>query len=225
MLHARMNHLRAVVSRLFPSALLGWILVIVCRLGYVELRAHATTTPLIARELPEWRSLIAGRRPTLGTNGADVIILEFSDYQCPYCGIMEPRLQQLVSRHPGRIAVYRFDLPRETIHPYAKSAAVAADCAALQDVDEPYQEELFNNQRHLANFNWVDLAKRSGVKDIGAFTKCIDDQEPLAAIKSDLNTGERLQINGTPTLIINGAMVDGAMTSEDLNDLYRRASR
>ncbi len=204
--------------------LAAWLLALAAKAGYSSWEARGSKEKIVKRHVTSWRRLIVGRKPSLGVDGAQVVILEFSDYQCPFCRAEEPLLQELVAIHPGHIAVYRYDLPLEDIHPYSRIAAVAAGCAAIQGVTEAYQAQLFNDQAKLSALSWVDLAKHTGVRDIDAFSSCIVDQKPLDAINRDRILSKTLAISSTPTFIINGSMVAGAVGKDAWHRLYDEAS-
>lgn len=175
-----------------------------------------------AQSVESWKELIANRKPTLGNGKGALTIIEFSDYQCPYCKAMEPRLQQLIEKHPGSINLYRYDFPLESIHPYARGAANAADCAAKQGVTEAYQSQLFQ-QRTLESFNWAELARKTGVPDLAAYRSCLDGDQSADAIKRDVDAGKRLSVTGTPTFIVNGTIFRSAITADQLEAAYSNA--
>ena len=180
--------------------------------------------PEAAREVPQWRSLLERRSPFLGVSSAKVSILEFSDYQCPYCKLEEDHLTELVSKHPTDVAVYRFDLPHPDLHPHSVQAAIAASCAEDQGVMEPYQYKLFQHQRDFAHFDWRKAAYDAGVRDPQAFERCIAGPAN-SRIARDLAWSKTFRFSGTPTLIISGTVIEGAVSTEQLEHEYSSAMK
>ena len=216
---------RVRAGNLFTIILATWALITIGRFGVniwhtYGLRGSAATT-----HVSNWRNLIVGRKPSLGSPVAPVVIIEFADYQCPFCRTMEPRLQTLVSSHPERVAVYRYNLPIVEIHPYAESAAIAATCATLQNVTESFQAQLFSHQSSFAEIRWADLAQQSGVINMNAFSECMNDKSSSESVARDVAAGSKLNLTGTPSFIINGNLVKGAISASQLNSLYLEASK
>jgi protein-disulfide isomerase len=120
------------------------------------------------RRIVAWRNFgVAGNR--IGPSTADVTIVEFSDFQCPVCRDASQELKEIRGQYPDRVAVvFRyFPLP---IHPYATSAAHAAECAGKQHAFEAYQNLLFSSQELIGHRSWTDYARDAGVSD--AFFSC-----------------------------------------------------
>jgi len=176
------------------------------------------------RNIPDWKRLVVGRIPDLGSSSASFPIIEFSDYQCPYCGMADPVLVNFVSHHHGDVVVYRYDMPLQNIHPHAYVASIAANCAELQGIREPYQSLLFQHQKEFASLDWTALARQSGVSDIPAFARCLHDETPREYIQKELETSRSLNITSTPSFIINGKLTEG-ISEDRLEALYRDAHR
>jgi protein-disulfide isomerase len=157
------------------------------------------------RPVRDWRSYAAGSR--IGPAGAPVTIVEFSDFQCPYCRAMADRLRALRREHPGEVAlVYRhFPLP---YHPYARSAARASICADRQGRFEAFHDALFT-QDSLNDAIWGRLAETAGIPDRARFDECLVSDESLAQVERDIAAGTRLGITGTPAILVNDALITG----------------
>jgi protein-disulfide isomerase len=210
------------LSSLLTAALTVWILLLIGKVGYDRWQGYVAQTKVQTRSVAKWHDLIRNRKPALGNDKAHVTIVVFFDSQCPYCQLIEPRLEKLIADHPGEIAVYRYDFPLTSIHPYAMPAAIAADCAALQDAAEPYQSQLFK-QASFANFDWTNLAQKIGIHDVNEFSRCLDKRTPADAIGRDITAGKSLNISSTPILVFNGALASGALSDAQLTTLYKRA--
>jgi protein-disulfide isomerase len=173
----------------------------------------------------QWEQLAAHRAPVLGDRQAPFRIVEFSDYQCPFCRAAEPILNTFVATHPTGVAVYRYDMPLTSIHRHAYSAAVAANCADRQGVGEPYQSRLFEHQQEFEKIDWSLLAKQVGVNDIRSFEDCIRTVLPTNHIQADLDLGKSLGLSRTPTIFVNGELLSNSISANTLSALYDKAEK
>jgi len=177
---------------------------IVCGLLGVRMyreRPNGISEPV--RRVTNWSELILGRTPDIGASRARVAVIEFSDYTCPFCRAMEPGLEQFVSRHRSDVALYRFDFPLEATHPMARISATAARCFAKQSKPEVFEHLLFQ-QKEITSPALVKLARISGIPSHTLFRDCLTSVDVTRDIDKDIETGRRLNIRATPTLIING---------------------
>lgn len=211
---------KSFLNILLTVALAAWVLVIAVKLGLTEWQEYAANKQSIVRQVPEWQSLIIGRTPSLGAESAQFVIIEFSDYQCPFCGMADSVLAKFAARHAGDVVVYRYDMPLRQIHRYAFVAALAANCAELQGVIEPYQSLLFQHQKEFATLDWTALAKQAGVVNADAFAKCVRDTTPRNRILNDIEKGESIGISSTPSFLINGTLLSGELSGDKLESLY-----
>jgi protein-disulfide isomerase len=150
--------------------------------------------------------------PSKGPDQAKVTIVEFSDFECPFCVRAEPTVKQLLEAYPGKIRlVYRdFPLP---MHPHAPKAAEAAHCAADQGKYWEMHEKLF------ANSTKLDVADLKGyAKDLkldqAKFDKCLDSGEKATVVEKNRKAGEEAGVSGTPAFFINGRSISGAQPLE-----------
>jgi protein-disulfide isomerase len=156
-----------------------------------EVSSAESSRPAPSRHVAAWESLLKNRTPSLGAFPSAVHIVEFSDYQCPYCRGLEEVLQRLVKDHPGTVAVIRYDFPLTKIHQYAYPAAIAAECAAEQGVYERYQSLLFENGAHLGDVNWMRLAEQANIRSPKSFSDCFRQQRTAARVDHDKEIGEK----------------------------------
>jgi protein-disulfide isomerase len=144
-----------------------------------------------------------------GNPNAPVTIVEFSDFQCPFCGQAYPVIKEILSKYEGRVRLAYRDFPLRQIHPQAQTAAEAARCAMEQGKFWEYHDLLFQNQNKLDKAGLVELA--SSVKvDRTKFESCLDSGKFRSEIDKDLQAGNRAGVNGTPAFFINGILVTGA---------------
>jgi protein-disulfide isomerase len=165
--------------------------------------------------------LIAKHTAVLGSSTARFKIIEFSDFQCPYCRAAEPILVKFISHHPEDAVVFRYDFPLQQIHRYAYTAALASQCAEMQDVGEPFQSLLFEHQKEFSTLDWLSLAKQSGVEDAAAFQQCLNDEKPRDHVLRDIKAAESLGIEGTPSFIIDQTLYTNGVTDEMLESLFK----
>jgi protein-disulfide isomerase len=170
-----------------------------------ELRA---ATPVkILLETPRVTVNSAGH-PTLGAASAPVTVVEFGDFQCPFCGRAEASLKELRAKYGDKIKLVFMDFPLPS-HNHAMDAAKAARCANEQDKFWPYHDALFADQTKLAPADLKATAKRLGL-DTAKFDSCLDKGKYEAAVRADQKYGQELGIDGTPTFYIDGRSLIGA---------------
>jgi protein-disulfide isomerase len=156
---------------------------------------------------------VASTDPVRGNAGATVTIIEFSDYQCPFCARVTPTLAKIREDYAGRVKFIWKDFPLTQIHPQAFKAAEAAHCAGDQDKYWEFHDRLFANQQALQ----LDALKKHAAElglNAASFGSCLDSGKYSARIRAGLEQGERLGVNSTPSLFINGRLVSGAVPYE-----------
>ncbi len=149
-----------------------------------------------------------------GGKNAPVTIVEFSDFQCPYCVRANETLLQLNEIYGDKIKVVYKQFPLSSIHPEAQKASEAVLCAQEQGMDKFWllHDKMFANQRNLAIGPIKDMAKEIGLKD--PFNQCLTSGQFAEKVKQDLNEGLSLGVNSTPAFFINGRFVKGALPLE-----------
>lgn len=147
--------------------------------------------------------------PSLGPATAPVTIVEFSDFQCPYCAQSVPILKELMSKYPDQVRLIYRDFPLETIHPDSMNASLAAECANGQGHFWEMYEMLFNNQDALDVASLEDYAKGIGL-DIAKFRECMSSQRYLDEILNDMADGQSYGVRGTPTFFVSGHRLTGS---------------
>jgi protein-disulfide isomerase len=181
-------------------------------LDSLRTKYHATTS------LEPLREPVATTGPQRGAAGAAVTIVEFSDFECPFCARFTPVLAQLQSRYPGKVrVVYRY-FPLASIHPDAQKAAEAAVCADRQGKFWPMHDALFADQTALGIAQLKATASRLGL-DVPRFDECLDGGAGAAVVAADQAAGEDLAIASTPSSFVNGRFVKGAWTFDQMQTL------
>ena len=147
--------------------------------------------------------------PEIGPQDAPITIVEFSDYQCPYCRRWHAEVYQpLLNEYPGQIRLVYRHLPLTSIHPDAFSAAEASMCAGEQNAYWQYHDMLFSSET-LGNSTYVQYAQDLGL-DTATFESCISEHKYSEAIQADSDFAVNLGVRSTPTFFINGLAIVGA---------------
>jgi protein-disulfide isomerase len=155
--------------------------------------------------------------PTLGAKDAPVTIVEFTDFQCPYCKATEATLKDLKAKYGDKIRLVHMDFPLP-FHQHAMDAANAARCANDQGKFWQYRDSLFANQGKLAPADLKATAKTLGM-DSTKFDACFDKASYDAQIKADQAIGEKAGVDGTPAFFIDGRPLTGAQPPAKFEEL------
>jgi protein-disulfide isomerase len=140
---------------------------------------------------------------------APVTIVEFSDFQCPYCKQSESTLKDLLTKYSGQVKLAWRDFPLRDIHPLAQTAAEAARCAGEQGKFWEFHDALFADQSKLKEADLVASAKAIGLND-KSFRSCLASGKFKSKIEADLEDGRKVGVVGTPGFFINGVFLSGA---------------
>ena len=143
-----------------------------------------------------------------------VTLVEYGDYQCPYCGQAYPIVKRLQKRFGSRLRFVFRNFPLAEAHPFAMAAAEMAEGAALQDKFWQMHDSLYEHQEALELNHLLDYAKRLQL-DIGKLKTDIASPDVDKRIRSDFSSGVRSGVNGTPSFFIDGVKFDGNWTDED----------
>ncbi len=149
--------------------------------------------------------------PAIGVAGAPITIIEFSDFECPFCQrFHDQTFQAILESYPGQILFVYRDFPLASIHPNAQKAAEAAQCAFEQGKYWEFHNALFRNQQHLGNLElYTELAVALEM-DQERFNECFESNRYADEVTADFNDARALGITGTPTFFINGRPLVGA---------------
>lgn len=169
-----------------------------------ELRQAAAVRILLARP----RFEVEPRGVARGPSDAPVTIIEFSDFQCPYCLRVRPTLESLLARYPEQVRLFYRHLPLPG-HPRARPAAIASVCAERQGRFWTYHDLLFDNQGALSDADLRSYAEQLEL-DLALFDACLSSPEAAARIDEDLAAAEALGVSGTPAFFVNGVPLKGA---------------
>lgn len=169
---------------------------------------HATSVML-----PPPRARIEiGDAPVRGPANAPVTIIEFTDYQCPYCARAATTLQQVMAKYPTQVKLVLRDFPLSN-HPEAPAAAEAAHCAGDQGKYWQMHDAIFANPRDLTAPTLLKHAVAAGV-DEKKYSSCVASKKYTARWQKDLAAGEEFGVTGTPAFFVNGRFIGGALPLE-----------
>ncbi|MEI7011713.1 DsbA family protein [Leptospira licerasiae] len=177
-------------------------------------------TEIIGPELPPPTrvAIEASENPTIGPSDAKVTIVEFSDFECPYCAMSQTTTKALREQYKDKIKWVFRDFPMD-FHRNAMFAHVAANCSIPQGKYWQYNSLLFENGRQLEKGNVIRLAQQVGL-DMGAFNRCIADEDKIKSeIEADMQAGQSYGVNGTPAFFINGILVEGNMPIQNFTKI------
>lgn len=189
--------------------------------------AQVTPTPEVAAGQPsaevlgaEQMAKLVETGQVLGEEGAKVTIVEFSDFQCPYCaGYATETFPQIEKEYidTGKVRYIFHNFPL-TFHQYAQKAAEASECAGEQDKFWEMHDKIFANQEKITIADLKQYATALGL-DSTDFNSCLDSNKFKDKVQADLELGESVGVSGTPAFFINGRLVAGALPFESFQQV------
>jgi len=152
--------------------------------------------------------------PSIGPADASVTLVEFSDFQCPYCKGFLPTIKRLEQSHGKQVRIVYRQYPIPSLHPYAIKAAEASLCAHEQGKFWEMHDLLFEEQNKLTV---ADLKEKAGRLKLNQskFDGCMDTGRFTEQVQEDMKAGARVGVTGTPTLFVNGVSIDGGAVPYD----------
>ncbi len=149
----------------------------------------------------------------LGSEDAQILIEEYSDFQCPFCARASPTIHRLAEEYKDEVKIVFRHFPLRQIHENAQKAAEASECAADQGMFWEYHDILFENQGNLGVSSLKQHASELGL-DKNEFDACLDSGEKYETVNSEMREGISKGVKGTPAFFINGKMISGAQPYE-----------
>lgn len=161
---------------------------------------------------------------TFGKTDSKVVLVEYGDFQCPYCGRAFAGIKKVTEEYKDKIAFVFRNNPLPSLHPNAKSAAAAAEAAGLQGKYWEMHDELYTKQDAWSNLGtdertkaFVDYAKTIGVKDLDKFKTDMAAEGVNAKINYDLSLGQKAGVTGTPSFFLNGEKISDDIADSVIN--------
>ncbi len=167
------------------------------------------------------RASLIGSSPTRGNPNAPIVLFKFSDFQCPYCTVAAGYMKEFVGNHEDEILYVYKHFPLTQIHPEAMPSAKAAWAAEQQGQFWLYHDGLFVNQNRLGEELYIELAVAMQL-DMDQFNRDRASAEATAAIEQDLALAERLQLQGTPSFIMNDLLIPGGAPLQLFEEIFNQ---
>jgi protein-disulfide isomerase len=180
---------------------------------------HGVKVSLVAPELP--RIAVDAKGPVKGAATAAVTIVEFSDFQCPFCSRTLPTVEKVLKEYDGKVKVVFRNFPLE-FHDKAAKAAEAGACANDQGKFWEMHDKMFGNQQKLAVEDLKAAAHGIAGIDAGKFDKCLDSGEKKQLVDADQKAGQDAGVQGTPAFFVNGLFINGAQPFEQFKEIIDR---
>ena len=168
--------------------------------------------------LPPRADIVVEGSPSEGPKDAPVTLVEFSDFQCPYCARMQPTLKQIKDTYGEKVRLVFRQFPLNSIHPQAQKAAEASLCANDQGRFWEMHDKLFETDTGL---KIDDIRERATSLELNLedFNQCLDSGKYSAAVQQDVLDGVKAGVTGTPALFINGLSFSGARSFEEISEV------
>lgn len=161
--------------------------------------------------------------PTTSSIATKIVLLEFSDFQCPYCAEVHKTLKEFLAKHDDKVTLVYKNLPLENLHPEALSAAKAAWAAGRQGKFWEYHDALFEQQKDLSESLYIKIAESLKL-NIDQFNQD-RELEAISHIREDIKLAQRLEISGTPFFIMNTEYFSGSASLSEMEDILARVLR
>ncbi len=174
------------------------------------------------QELKQNPKSIIAQSPTKGATLGKTVLVEFSDFQCPYCAAASGTVKQFVDQHKDQVTLVYKHFPLTSIHDQALPAAKAAWAAQAQGKFWDYHDALFANQKSLGESLYSQIAKNLGL-DLNRFNRDRSSAAADRSIAADLQIAETLGLNGTPFFVMNGRAFSGAVDLATLEETLASA--
>ena len=167
---------------------------------------------------------VIGESPTTGASDQKIVLMLFSDFQCPFCGKSHQTIKQFMANHQNQVTLGYKHLPLSAIHPEALPAAKASWAAAQQGKFWEFQDALYTQQDKLGEPFYLATAKSLNL-DLKRFDQDRNSDAANAAIQKDVEMAQQLGVNGTPFMLMNGEPLSGAGQLADLEALLAKVSK
>lgn len=170
--------------------------------------------------LPNWEDNLASGEQ-IGPPQAKVRLIEFADFECPFCANFHKTLNVIRDKYPNEVLLDYVHFPL-SMHRFAIPAARVSECASDQGRFAAMYDQLFEGQDQFGLKPWADFATAAGVPDLAAFDACIRRTDPVRRVEQGKALGTKLDVQGTPTIIINGWKLGQPPNEQELDQMVQR---
>ena len=205
------------------SALVACVVIVTAILVKRELfptKQHAEMPLLFAAP---GAHLLGNEGRVIGSRGAPISIVVFSDYQCPSCRYFDAVLDSLLKQRENDVRVVIRDYPLTSIHPHAYAAALAARCVHSERAFAAFHRVLFASQDSLGTIPMLDLASRTKEIDTARFGSCLSSQESTPLVERDMQVGDSAAVVATPTVFLGDQRFSRLPSYRELNEAVSAA--
>ncbi len=164
------------------------------------------------------RATFIGASPTKGAPNAEVVVVKFSDFECPYCAVAAGHMKDFVEERGDEVLYVYKHFPLKSIHPEAEPASKASWAAGQQDQFWLYHNGLFANQERLGDALYEELAEQMGL-NVEQFNRDRNSEEAQAAVDADLALAEQLKLRGTPSFLMGGLLIPPGVPPDSFSQL------
>jgi len=182
-------------------------------------RAQARLSVLVEEH---WQALAATSARMDSVDASTALIIEFGDYECPFCRDSHARLEAVLESHPDATIGFRH-YPLTAIHPKAEAAALAAICAEEHGRFRQLHSLLFESAEWRDTGDWKTLAEKAGVDDLVSYERCLTGDAAGRRLEEDMSLGEALGVTSTPTFFYQFGGHVGYADEEELLELIERS--
>jgi protein-disulfide isomerase len=197
---------------------LAAVILVLAAAGVATAEIHREFWPHSTRPRSEyvdnWRSILEFSH-VMGDSAAPITIIEFGDFQCPFCKRFDSLVASVQAKYSKRISVafVHFPLPG---HAQAEKAAKAAECISASRPFDIAMSALFSKQDSLGKRPWTEFALDAGIHDTASFLRCVDNPSVPRLLEAGRRIGERLKVRATPTILLNGWRYGGVPSDTEM---------
>lgn len=210
-----MSHRRDLLGNLLTVVLVSCAIVVTFAVVRREFFRGAFSPSPQTREIEGWEDVVSGGL-RFDSSESDVAVVEFADFQCPFCVTVAHSLRELRSEFAGQVSFVYRHFPLTSIHEHATEAAIASECASSQGTFERFHDLLYEEQDAIGVREWTEFAEIAGIPSVDEFRSCLEDDWPRARVMEDARLARRLGLEGTPSVIVNGTLLPGTPSVETL---------
>ncbi len=178
-------------------------------------RSQQESRGAVVQQMQENPAQFIGQSPVKGAVEQEIVMIEFSDFQCPFCARASGTVAEFIEKHGDRVTLVFKHLPLVSINPQALPAARASWAAQQQGQFWEYHQALFENQERLGESLYLEIAEDLNL-DLEQFERDRESEAAIEAVQTDLELADQLGLTGTPTFFINGESFTGAVPLEEM---------